>query len=173
MPSPKYSLGVKTSHEFKLPSGNVCLLQPLDPTAMIAAGILDSMDSLTAIVQDELLANPKAKPAPEDDIALIRRLAKTGDLAASLRVIDLIVELAVAEPIVRRPFRPKEDGTEQPLTPVQRQAIREQTDGVLFFTDEVDATDKSAIVAEAMAGVQAVEPFRKEPEAALDDVEDV
>jgi hypothetical protein len=173
MPSPKYSLGLKTTREFTLPSGNTCLIQDLDPTALIAAGILDSMDSLTAIVQDELLAKPGAKPAPEDDIELIRRLAKSGQLLTSLRVIDLIVELAVAEPVVRRPVRPKEDGTEQPLTPAQRQTIKEQADGPLFFTDEIDPDDKNAIVEDAMKGVKAVEPFRAEPKAALDNVENV
>lgn len=156
-------------HEVPLPSGNLCLVRSLGPEQLIQAGLLDSMDSLTAMVSDlhiQRVTKGKAGKRMAEHrqqqavIDLIRDRKRWEGLQATL---DGVLPIAVVEPEV--------------LPPPASEAEREE--GKLY-ADRVNLMDKitifNAALGEELRKVQAMEPFRGEsgePVAGMGDEQDV
>lgn len=152
MPGPskkpkQYSLGRTDASDLLLPSGNTCLVKRPGVQGLIKAGLLDSLDSLTAIVQvDHIDANDPKKMAA----AVGKMSADPTRIAEALVVVDKAVCFAVVAPKV---FMPPPDG-------------ETRMEGTIY-ADDVDEEDKMFIFQFLVGGTGDVETFRKESQAML------
>lgn len=158
MPSQgKYNLGSKTedTYDFAVPSGAKCLLRRMSLNDLIAAGVLDSMDQLTALVKELHLDRVAGKPASKQEDAEINSsvldlLRDKGKLAKLLAVADPIACLAVVDPLVW----PEPDASKNE----ERKPDR-------IYTSDIDVIDRFAIMSEAISHIQsamaAMTPFRE------------
>lgn len=131
---------------------NVCRVRRPDPLEMVGAGLLDHFDSLTAIIQTEHFDRVDGKKAedltPEErqaqELAQLQALAKDPKaLKGMLGLIDSLVAVTLVEPAASAP--PEDD------------ADREE--GVLY-ADEIDLSDRFAILEYALGGVNSLRGFR-------------
>lgn len=143
----QYGLGRTDATELLLPSGNTCLVKRPGVQGLIKAGLLDSLDSLTSIVQVEHIdANDPKKMAA----AVSKMAADPARINEALDVVDKAVCFAVVAPKV---FMPPPDGETR------------MEDAV--YADDVDEEDKMFIFQFLVGGTRDVESFRKESQAML------
>jgi hypothetical protein len=136
-------------HELELPSGQVILCKRPGPQGLMEAGLLEALDTLTAIVDGELI--PKAEgQAPEIKLDPAKLMADPAKLEQMLHMMNRIVCHVVIEPQVK-------------MTPND---ITNREHGVVY-TDQIDMDDKSFILQFAMGGTRDLETFRQESQAAL------
>lgn len=201
MPS-QYGFGAKNANvELTLPSRqdpddptsphNIVLVRRIQPDALVASGLLDSLDSLTAIVgslmpatsPQQMLAQAKvakaregaarknrAQAQPEADqptdaetMKALAELARTGGLADVIALMDAVVEMAVVEPLVLRPI--ERDGSGVPIRDDKGALIPlppAKRRADVTYTDDVGMADKSEVMNFALSGVRSIEPFRGE-----------
>lgn len=162
----KYTLGkAKETMDLLLPSGNVCLVIRPGVQGLIKHGILDSLDTLTGIVQQDLIdANdPKAQLKAAQALA-----SKPDDLLAAMDLMDKVLEYVVKEP---RPVRPiRRDATGKPLLTPEGKEIplaEEEREDEVTYTDEVDLDDKLFIFQFVVGGTRDIESFRAQRQAVL------
>lgn len=143
----KYSLGTTKPIELNLPSGNVCLVNRPGVRGLIKAGLLDSLDSLTGLVQRDLLDSNDPKKQAQ---AAQQLLDSPERLEEGLSIIDRAVCHAVVEPKV---LMPPPEG--------------EQRDPEATYADEVDDEDKMFIFNFIVGGTHDIESFRAETQGRL------
>lgn len=147
---PRKKYGLKKSgetEELSLPSGELCLVRRPGVQGLIKAGILDSLDSLTGIVQiDHIDANDPKKMAKAVE-SLARR---PDDLASAMELLDKVLVYVVVEPKVYLRSDP----------PAQQ-------DDETLYADEVDETDKQFIFQFVVGGTRDIERFREEQQKLL------
>lgn len=160
-PEDKYAAtawGAQSYEELRVPSGQLCLIRRPGMQAMIKAGILNDLDSLTALVSTELLDD--GKPANSVKPEAIRDILKDTKKAESMfHMLDKVLCFAVVKP-------------EIVMTPNNRTSMK---NGVIY-AESVDLEDKMFILNFAMGGTRDVETFRKESTdvvASVDDGESV
>lgn len=167
----KYSLGkaVETM-DLDLPSGNTCLVVRPGIQGLIKHGILDSLDTLTGLVQSELIDAKDPKKVQQAAMAFAQR---PDDLLAAMDLMDKVIEYVVKEPGVVRPIRRDDngepillDGKEIPLTDSER-------DDETLYTDEVDMDDRLFIFQFVVGGTRDLETFRAQRAAMLGGVPNV
>lgn len=133
----------------KLPSGNTCLVRPVDPQDFLTSGAIPN--SLLPFVQE---AMKKAQgrdeaEAPDDDLAL-ELMANPERIMEAMQLFDTIVLAAVIEP---------------PVQPAPPEGAERDED--LLYVDEVDLDDKVFIAQFAMGGTGDLETFRDRSAAAV------
>lgn len=121
---------------FTCPSGQTCRLRPLTPDRLMLEGILDNVNHLEMLAE-KLVQEGQGLP-PEKAATPTRQ-----DFAELLSVINRVVPLAVAEPVVLP-------------DPVEGE---KHQDGVIYASD-IDLDDRMAIMAEALKGIRALDRFR-------------
>jgi hypothetical protein len=173
---PSYGLGTteQEAFDFDLPSGNTCQMKHADLVSLIAAGAVDSIDQLTAMVQTEHVDRVKKGKktrhlSPQGAPALVPGAEALGPLPPEARQalelmkdkkrwskIEELVDAVVVQCVLQPKVLP---------TPV---GARHVVDGTVYV-DQVSAIDKFAIFSEAMrpimVGQAAMAPFRAEPAA--------
>jgi hypothetical protein len=155
--------------DLEVPSGQLCQVRRPGVTGLIKAGILDSLDSLTGLVQSEhierVAKGEGAKITPED----ISNLASNKDkLAQALTLADKVAEYVVVQPSLLRPVvrdekgnpRLDDSGAETELADADRKPGQ-------IYTDAVDLVDKMYIFQFVVGGVSDLETFRKEFDQSL------
>lgn len=163
----KYGFG-KTSQgtELELPSlsdpddpespHNVCRVKRPGAQGLIAAGVLDNFDALTALVQSELVApNETAtgrrptKAAPKrSDVELLKD--EKENILSALDMVDKVILYCVLAPKV---YPAPPDG--------------EDRDEDLTYVDDVDLEDKMFILQFVLGGTRDLESFRKGTEGTM------
>lgn len=160
----KYGMGrtnVKGApFEVELPSGEVCLVKKAEPEDLILAGVLDSLDTLTALVSDlhveRVLKGKAGKAAAEasQKRAIVELIKDKERWEALMKMVDGAVLYCVVEPKVSA--LPPEGEKRNPD---------------LFYIDEVALFDKFAVmnaaIGDTIAKAQAMEPFRAGPTATV------
>jgi hypothetical protein len=157
--------------EFKLPSGDLCLLRKMDPLSLGEHGLLDKLDFATSVVMNTHAKNAsltpvqrvqreRAKRAGEDpdepnlDEVSMKEIMKNAENSRSFReVMDQLMVLGVVAP-------------EMHLPPGKGE---ERVAG-LYYTDAVPFSDKMAVFNKLMEGVRTAEQFREEPEESVGDM---
>ena len=149
---------------------NVCLVRRPGVQGLIAAGVLDSFDSLTALVQMELIDPRETRPGKRSAAAVqkanqeaVASLAGNAEkIQAGLDLVDKVVEWMLVEPKVLRPVQRDElgrpirvDDREVPLPDADR-------DDDITYTDEVDLEDRLFLLNFAVGGSSDLERFRAE-----------
>lgn len=155
--------------DLDLPSGEVCQVKRVGVQGLMEAGLLDSVDSLTAIVQGDTI--PKAQGKPQVNVKEI--LDDPSRLDTMMEMADRVVIFAVTQPVLH-PIKvpaideetgePKVDGAGEP---VMRILGLEERDGDKVYIDYVDDMDKMYIMNFVMGGPKDLQRFREETEAAL------
>lgn len=172
MPAKSYSLGKgkKKGIDLTLPSGETCLVRRPGPQTLIAAGALDSFDSLTALVGAKL---NEIDGKTDVSASALKSMAEQKDnIDAALGMVDKVVEFVVLEPKVFRPIRRDEHGQpaldsagkEIPLTDSDRDANK-------IYTDDVDLADRMFILQFSVGGSADLERFRNETASLMGSME--
>lgn len=138
--------GSETLEDLTCPSGQLAQVRRCGADGLIKAGIIQSMDVLTAIVENELI--PSAEGRPVADPAKL--LKDPEALASVLHMTDKIVQYVVVQP-------------ELALVPDD---VTQRKPGTIY-TDMVDMEDKMFIMNFALGGTRDLETFRKESKAAV------
>lgn len=140
-----YGIGLVKPMELDLPSGNCCLAIRPGAEGLIKAGLLDSLDQLTSLVQIEHIdAKDPRKAATNVDVQELLKDPKK--LATGLALVDKVICHVVKAPVV---FMPPEDDD----------ALRDPN---VIYADQVDYEDKMFIFQWAVGGTSNLVQFRQE-----------
>lgn len=159
-----YTLGRKSDiHELTMPSGDTALVRRPGVQGLIKMGLLDSLDSLTSLVQtehfDRVAETKKAVKAMSENAEAIR---------SGLDLMDRVVIGCVIEPkIYPVPVYPPDHEKAGQEVPDDE---REQS---AAYVDWVDLDDKSFILQFVVGGSSDLAAFRKERDELMDDVPNV
>lgn len=135
----------ETVEDLLCPSGQLALVRRPGVEGLLKAGILHQLDSLTALVQQNLDGKNASTEAALDDM-----MRDPEKLANMMRIIDKVVCYVVVKPEVQ-------------TTPDD---ITRRQDGVVY-ADMVDLEDKLFILNYAVGGTRDLERFRSEHTAGM------
>lgn len=168
-PASKYTLGSKTSnsglHDVLLPSGATCQARRPGVQGMIAAGVLDNFDELTALVQSEHItpkipkgqsAAAAAKVSAAQTQGAAEALIKDkGKLHTALTLMDRLAAYVIVQPPVWVDYQLMDEPDE---AWAKREAEAEES-GALAIR-EVDIDDKMFLLNWAVGGSSDLAAFR-------------
>jgi len=160
-----YTLGTKggsdSLFDLTVPSGATCQVRRPGVHGLIKAGILDSMDSLTALVQTEHIdrANVGARKAAEAK-AVGKFAGDMSQVSAGIELIDVLCCYVVVQPALYRPADYEKDG---------KHFGEEIPAGAVSVLD-TDIIDRMFILQWAVGGTTDLSAFRKELGSVLDDI---
>lgn len=165
----KYGLttwGQQQLFDLEVPSGQVCQVRAPGVENLIAAGVLDSADTLTSLVDEKHIkrvgnAQRGKAPAKVQEIDGASLLKDPENLGKVFTLIDRIVCHMVVQPQVKLSTRmvKKDDGTEEPhIIPF---AERSDAPGVVY-SDQIGMLDKMFIFQYAVGGGEDLESFREQ-----------
>lgn len=155
MPGPKKkkTLGSKGGAliDLTVPSGETCSVIRPGTQGLIAAGVLDSLDTLTGLVQiNHIDANDPKKLA-----AAVKSLSSNkGSLTEGIEMMDKVICHVVKEPKVR-PDVPRPSGAGLDWEPP------ELPDGEIYAS-AIDMDDKAFIFNFVVGGTRDLEAFRRQ-----------
>jgi len=159
--SKKHGSGWKKSSpnaatEVTMPSGETAMLRRPGVQGLISEGLLDSLDTLTALVSNETI--PKAEGRPGVNLEQVAQQLK--QVGPMLEFIDKIVVHVVAEPTVLPvPYVLNEDGT--PSLDGQGNKIEADRDEDAVYVDYIDLQDRTFIMNFAVGGMTDLAAFRE------------
>lgn len=153
--------------DLDLPSGELAQVRRPGMQGLIKAGILNSVDGLTGIVQGEVI--PKAEGKPSIDAKEIMK--DPAKLESMMESVDKIVMYVVVKPEVLPTVVTQEmvnDETNE-WTSKDLGAEIEYKDRLpgAVYVDYIDIDDKMFIMNFAVGGTRDFESFRKESQAAV------
>lgn len=179
---PSYGLGLTgSSYDHELPSGNTCRMKDADLPALIASGVVDSVDELTSLVQTEhvdrvkkgkktrhLQPAPGAKGGvgslPPEQQAVLDIMKDKKRWGTLQRVINAVVVECVLEPKVL-------PAPEAEMAVAHGEYVRPAAGHNKVYVDNVALMDRFSIFAKAMgplmAGQAVMKPFRDGREEAV------
>lgn len=137
--------------ELELPSTdddgehNCCLVKRPGPQGLVAAGIIDGIDTLTGIAGSHAATDPKK--------SVEEMLKDPAKLKAAMDLIDKVVVHCVVDPDVQFP---PTDGSPR--------------DPEVTYVDDVDPEDKMFILQWVLGGTHDWEAFRRETQQSLGDL---
>lgn len=149
----------------ELPSGNVCITQPIGIPQLLSKGLIPNPLVATVMsaleLQDDLAmddspaARAKAEAKQQEQLQLqMQDMVKDPEkIEAFFQMIDNITVACVVEPPVS-PLPPNGDARNPEL----------------LYVDEVDFEDRMFIMSNAMSGVRDLESFRDAVGSSMDDV---
>lgn len=171
-------------HDLDLPSGELCQVKRPGVQGLIKAGVLESLDSLTGIVQGETL--PKAQGKPQANVSAVANdPEKFGEMMAR---VDEIVVHCVTQPKVAKTVVTEEHARTDPFfngAEVGRELNDEEKQHLvekysedhpghqLVFVDWIDEMDKMFIMSFVMGGSSDLEEFRAATTQAVGGASDV
>lgn len=161
--------------DLDLPSGETCQVRRPGVQGLIKAGVLHSLDSLTAIVQGETI--PKAEGKPQTDVEAIAK--DPAKFEAMMSAVDKIVCHVVTQPKVVTNLTPVLDENDKPILnkdgePETRELTDDEKDAAvaewesdhpnlaLVYVDWIDAVDKMYIMNFAVGGSADLAQFRSQ-----------
>jgi hypothetical protein len=175
--TPKYGKRWTTNLvDLELPSGELCQVRRPGVQGLIKAGVLHSLDSLTAIVQTETIPNSEGKPIPKDKSidSVVKDPVKFGKM---MEQTDKIVCYVVTQPKVHSNLRPvrqlvdEENDLWEDVTKdgekVFEEIPEEERDPELVYVDYIDAIDKMFIMNFAVGGSADLVEFRAQTQASM------
>lgn len=165
----EYGLGRKgighAEMDLEVPSGALCRVKRPGPMGLIKLGLLDSLDSLTALVKTEHFDRvdnaARAKPTMDD----IKEFAGNAEsVKAGFDMVDKIVIGCVVAPEISPLPRHPETGEVLPES---------QWDPEKTYINSVELHDKLYILQFVVGGTPDLESFRKERNQFMGDLPNV
>lgn len=165
----KYSLGVRTNdglHDVDLPSGHTVQARRPGVQGLIAAGLLDNFDELTAIVQVEHIepqtpkgrsasATPKVTPDQAQSAAEVL-LKDKEKLATAFHLMDRLAAFVIVQPPVWVDYQ----GKDEPDGEWEARQAKAAEDGA-YAVREIDIEDKTFLLNWAVGGSSDLAAFRQ------------
>lgn len=158
--------------DLEVPSGQLCQVRPAGVQQLISAGVLESADTLTSMIDEKHIKRTSArggkttgKPAqtgantmkmPDGSTAAVNTdslLKDPEQLNRVFTLVDKTVAHMVVQPVVKRPVKVV-DGKEVELPHTERE------EGVVY-TDMIELADKMFVFQYAVGGDTDLESFRK------------
>lgn len=157
-----------------VPSGQKARVRRPGLKGLVAAGVLDHMDSLTKIVGEKHIKRAKGGALQKIDVEAIAKDPKK--IVEMVDVMDKIVEHVVLRPIVHKTppcdvckndyswhdYAPPGEVDHEPDLPLEEGKV---------YTHQIDDDDKMYIINFAVGGTRDLESFRKQREELVDSVE--
>lgn len=156
--------------DLEVPSGQLCQVRRPGIPGLVKAGVLDSLDALTGIVQTDHIERVKSGKGEIDKVDVAALAADKEKLLEALELSDKVVEYVVLQPSVLRPVVRDEAG--EPVKPEVPLPEKDRVPGQVY-TDMVDLMDKMFIFQFVVGGVRDLETFRKEFGEVVGDLETV
>lgn len=152
--------------DLDLPSGERCQVKRPGVQGLIKAGVLHSLDSLTAIVQQDTIPKAEGKPSK----AVEEVVNDPDKFRRMMEMVDKIVVHTVTQPEVLPSTRPVLDDNNQPKTdrdgePILEDIPDEERDPEAVYVDYIDSVDKMFIMNFAVGGSADLAEFRAQTEA--------
>lgn len=134
-----------------MPSGQLAQVRKPGIQRLIGDGLLDSADTLSALVDQKHIKRVKGKPEV-DGASLIK---DPKNMLAVLDLVDKIVEHMIVQPTVKRPVMidSVDETKNRPLLDNEREED-------VVYTDAIDMGDRMFIFQYALGGSSDVERFR-------------
>ena len=168
----------KVGTDLELPSGNVALVKPLDPTDFLTSGMIP--DPLSSIIHKAINTTKGLPPSALNKISNSRE-----DLAATLEMFDRVLTHVVLEPVIEMPPPCDVVVAGQPCDLYANAEVHQDThksgrhryhEGEriedVLYADEVDFQDKTFIFQWVLGGTRDLEQFRRQQAASMDAVPD-
>jgi hypothetical protein len=191
--TPKYGQSWKKEkfHDLELPSGNVCQVRRPGVQGLIKAGVLESMDVLTGLVQQTTLPKAEGKVVVDKD----KMMQNPDSVRSMIDILDDIVLYAVNRPaVLDKYWRYQGDDETAPHYDPQKAGERvldsnnkpieikakdrlqddeadEDADPIIYV-DEVDLEDKMFLMNYVVGGSRDLAQFRAATQEALGGVHD-
>lgn len=155
--------GQEPTHDLTVPSGQMCQVRLPGVQAMVSAGVFESVDTLTGLVNEKHIKRVQGKgpnaqkngtPAEIDTDSLMK---DPENLVKVFGIIDKVTEHMVLQPQVKRPVKEVKKGTKTVEEPLEF----EERDDDVVYTDRIDVMDKMFIFQYAVGGSTDVETFRE------------
>lgn len=165
--------GTEPLMDLECPSGQLCQVRRPGVAGLVKAGVLDSLDSLSALVKTEHVDRVEKGKDPHVTAEEIRALANNkAGLISAMNLADQIAVYCVTQPklepvpLVRNPVtgEPELDDDMQPIEiPLEGRARTRLDDPSvpLVYVDQVDLMDKMFILQFVVGGVTDLESFRE------------
>lgn len=155
--------------DLTLPSGEMCQVKRPGVQGLIKAGVLHSLDSLTAIVQQETIPKAEGKPPVKAAQSLLNDPEKFDQMMV---MVDKIVCHVVTQPQVLPSLRPVLDEDGEQKTDANGEKVFEEIpdderDPESVYVDYIDSIDKMFIMNFAVGGSSDLVEFREATEASL------
>lgn len=167
--------GAGLETDLELPSGNVCRVKRVDMPTLLASGAFP--DSLMSIVSEKVDTatgkSDKPKKLKKSEVEAVTQDPKK--MVELFQSIDRLIPIVVAQPAVQNHNLIEKDAAGEqkvvrPLNEEERQALLDEYEGDLLFTDEVELEDKMFIFQFVIGGRRELETFRAELESSMGDV---
>lgn len=155
---------VGVSEELKLPSGQMCLARKIGMEGLLEAGILDQVDSLTALVDTEHVKKARNK-GNEVDVAALVKNGGGDTLKAIITVADKAIPMIVESPVVRLHYITSGTST--------RMLTADEREPGIIYTDQIGLEDKMFLFDWAIGDMAAMRAFRDGTTADVAGVADV
>lgn len=153
--------------DLDLPSGERCQVKRPGVQGLIKAGVLHSLDSLTAIVQQETIPKAEGKPLRAAK-SLVNDPEKFDQM---MNTVDKIVCHVVTQPTVLPSVRPVlvdgEQKTDANGEKVFEDIPDDERDHEAVYVDYIDSIDKMFIMNFAVGGSADLAEFRAATEASM------
>lgn len=173
---PGYGLGLANKgFDLELPSGNTCLAIRPGAQGLIKAGLLDSLDQLTSLVQTDLIDVHNPKVTAEAVKSMQLDMSK---LAEGLEMIDRCVAHCVQQPKVWLDEQAVDEQTGEPIFRMEpdgkggevRKPVYKPRVVGRIYADDVDLEDKMFIFNWSMGGTADLKSFREQFQAMLGNI---
>lgn len=158
------STGIGELEDLKVPSGQLCLVKRVGPQGLMEAGILENVDTLTALVTKMIEKSQGKKPQDRrrkgqdtneiTDADVIEIMKKPEDLRQIMSVVNRAVIYCVVEPKIH----------ETPEDPKERETSK-------VYIDQVDLNDRMFIFNFVVGGTRDLEKFREQSAEVVGGVE--
>lgn len=164
-----YGSGWKSPfHDLDLPSGERCQVKRPGVQGLIKAGVLQSMDALTAIVQTEVIPRAEGKPVTAAE-TIMKDPAKFTEM---LETVDKIVLHVVTQPkLLSDKVAVMDEDDIQVIDadgkPLFRDITDEERDPEAVYIDYVDLMDRMYIMNFAVGGSADLVDFREKAQNAV------
>ena len=159
----------KSQEELTCPSGQTCLVRPVDIRSLMAEGILTKLDVLTQLVETKHVSkkakggqNSKKSQEMTDAVIMKKLMADPEKLKEALLTVDKVVIATVIAPKLYPTVN--DDGQEIEWT--------ERIDGLVYI-DTVALPDKMFLMNHAFGGTKEVARFHGEIEQLVGTMADV
>lgn len=153
----KYNLGHQAAqddlHDVRVPSGALCQARRPGIKGLMKAGLLDSFDTLTALVQNEHIEPNSLQPGTK---AKADKLPDPKAVEEGFALVDRLVVAVVVQPALYDPHLQKGE-TEEKREKRIAEAILEGK----LSVEQVDLVDKMFLMNWAVGGSADLESFRE------------
>lgn len=152
--------GKNKYQDLTVPSGELCRVRrAVGPDVLVKLGIMDQLDSLSAIVSTDHVARVQGLPQLTDK-QLIEMATNSKAIDKFMGVMDRVVCHIVVEPRLTLPFTTIEG--EDKWIPL------DDRDPEVLYVDDVDLQDRMFLLNYALSGVKEWESFRKESDETVE-----